>query len=166
MNLVEREILTALSTAIGSNADTGFLSYYQGEVKVVPQSYLPALMVFGTESVTTPKDTLNDIQQFTLTIRAVINLMAFVDEAGTGDTIKSQYHLRELMEGTDPATGLYKSNSVLGVLRAKSGSLLGTYYKFIGNIRISYRTITAGQFFYVAADATVTAQSELRPRGN
>lgn len=162
MNLVEREILTKLQTAL----TTQIKSYYQGEVKVVPLSYCPALMVFGTNSTIDWRDTAYDLENFTLTIRVVMNLMAFVDEAGTGDTIKSQYALRQIMEGTDPTTFQYLPNTVLGVLRAKSGALVGASYKFGQMVNLTYKPIVAGQFFYVGAEATVKVQSELRLRGN
>lgn len=162
MNLVEREILTKLQVAL----TTQIKSYYQGEIKVVPQSYLPALMVFGNNSSVDWRDTAYDLEEFTITVRVVMNLMTFVDEAGTGDTIKSQYALRQIMEGSDPTTYQYLPNTVLGTLRAKSGGLVGLSYKFGKVVNFTYKPIQSGQFFYVGAEAQVKVQSELRLRGS
>lgn len=160
MTLVEAEILGKLQSGIGSAIKT----YYQGEVVVPPQSYLPCLMVFGTGSDLKARDTLKDIITYRITVRIVIDLNAYVTDAGMpSNVVQSQKQLRQLVEGRDPTTGNYLPASVAGVMRNKA-QLRGTYYYYDGNLKTTYKTIQSGKFFYVAADLTLDAVSYLIPR--
>lgn len=221
-----------MQAAIGS----GFSSYYLGEVKSPPKSYLPALMIFGEETTVVAEGTLKDRFKHTLVIRAQLDVMAFVDEKGnlnahnlilssstgtfvvgetiiggtsqvnttistvstgfvivgqygatqtfavgetiTGSTssatgvissvlnnsiIRSQYQLRELIEGRNSTTGMLLPNSVLGVLRNKA-NLRGTYYYFDTNLRVQYKALQVGEFFYVGAEVRLEAMTDLIQR--
>lgn len=159
MDLIEAEILGKLQTAMGAAITT----YYQGEVKVPPQSYLPALMVFGTDTLIEARDTLKDVQTRKITVRIVMNVMAFVDQAGTGTVIKAAKQLRVLMEGRNATTGLYLPATVAGVMRNKA-QLHGQYYYYDGDLRVRYHTIVAGEFFYAAADCTFDTFTDLIAR--
>ena len=79
MKLVEQEILQKVQAALGDD----ILTYYMGEVLVPPQNYLPALMVFGTGSKISARDTLKDQIESSVTIRVVFNVMANVREKGS-----------------------------------------------------------------------------------
>ena len=230
--IVELELLGKLQKAFGSM----FLTYYLEEVKAVPKQYLPALMVFCTQTDVIAKDTLKDQHKHSITIRVVDNVMSYVDEKGikqghlmpftspigvfrpgetvtggtshatttviespntndyilsdvwvrtfqsaetiTGSTsgatahlgsssqfgmLQAPLNLRQLVEGRDPVTKLLLPNSVLGVLRNKV-NLRGVYYYFSNDIKIQYKTITHGQFFYVAADIILSATTDLIQR--
>lgn len=228
MKLIEQEILQKIQTALGSN----ILTYYQGEVLMVPQNYLPAVMVFGTTTKISARDTLKDQIESSITVRIVANIMASVKQTGipvanympvslgtafqSGETvtgltssatatlatksatklqleyvsgtftnevvvggtsgatatatlgqlssfIENQYQLRQLMEGRNPDTGLYLTNSVVAALRQKS-ALHGTYYYYDNNVAINYKTIQSGEFFYTMADLTLTAVTDLLSR--
>lgn len=82
MNLVENELLGKFIAAIGTDPNTGFASYYQGDVDVVPQDHCPALMVFAQRETISARDTASDIIEALVTIRAVLNVMQHVSESG------------------------------------------------------------------------------------
>lgn len=77
--------------------------------------------------------------------------------------VDAQYQLRELMEGRDPNTNMLLPNSVLGVLRHKD-NLRGQYYYFSDNTKISYHVIQNAEFFYVAAEMHIEAETDLIQR--
>ena len=157
MNRILSELKTKLSTAIGSNL---IKSYYQGEVVVVPQSYLPALMIFGNSTEVVAKSTAKDQYKYDITIRVVIDLKAYLSEAGTGDTIKAQQAIINLMEERN-TNGTLKTTTVLGTLRA---NIRGTDWLFNNDITIQYKTIQRGEFFYYQADCNLTATTDLLTR--
>lgn len=157
MNRILSELKTKLSTAMGS---TLIKSYYQGEVVVVPQSYLPALMVFGNSTEVVAKSTAKDQYRYDITIRVVIDLKLYLSEVGTGDTIKAQQAIINLMEERN-TDGTLKSTTVLGTLRA---NIRGTDWLFNNDINIAYKTIQRGEFFYYQADCNLTATTDLLTR--
>jgi len=156
MNLVLAELKSILSTAIGASIK----AYYQGEVAVVPQSYLPALMIFGRSTNVVAKSTAKDQYQYNITIRVVIDLKKYLSESGTGDTIKAQEALINLMEERN-SDGTTKAATVLGALR---DNVRGTQYLFNNDITIEYSTIQQGEYFYYKADCNLTATTDLLTR--
>jgi len=156
MNLVLAELKSILSTAIGASIK----AYYQGEVAVVPQSYLPALMIFGRSTNVVAKSTAKDQYQYNITIRVVIDLKKYLSESGTGDTIKAQEALINLMEERN-SDGTTKAATVLGALR---DNVRGTQYIFNNDITIEYSTIQQGEYFYYKADCNLTATTDLLTR--
>jgi len=156
MNRVLSELKTKLSTAM----TTSIKQYYQGEVVVVPQSYLPALMVFGNSTEVVAKSTAKDQYKYNITIRVVIDLKLYLSEAGTGDTIKAQQAIINLMEERN-TDGTLKANTVLGTLR---DNVRGTDYLFNNDINIEYKTIQRGEFWYYQSDCNLTATTDLLTR--
>src|SRR3989344_3978454 len=148
MNRVLSEIKTLLSTAM----TTSIKQYYQGEVAVVPQSYLPALMIFGNGTEVVAKSTAKDQYRYNITIRVVIDLKLYLKESGTSDTIKAQQAIINLMEERN-TDGTLKDATVLGTLR---NNVRGTDYLFNNDITIEYQTIQRGEFFYYQADCNLT----------
>lgn len=150
MNDVLQELKTTLETAIGAKFNT----YYVGEVALVPKSYCPALMVIPVSTNVVSKTTCEDDTTYTVTIRAVVDLNKFLDENGTGDTIKSQQNLINLMEERDSADGYkLKSDTVLGVIRDKD-NLRGLSYKYNNDLTVEYSVQQRGEYFYVQAEVT------------
>jgi len=156
MNRVLSEIKTLLSTAM----TTSIKQYYQGEVAVVPQSYLPALMIFGNGTEVVAKSTAKDQYRYNITIRVVIDLKLYLKESGTSDTIKAQQAIINLMEERN-TDGTLKDATVLGTLR---NNVRGTDYLFNNDITIEYQTIQRGEFFYYQADCNLTATTDLLTR--
>lgn len=150
------ELKTDLSAAIGSTIKT----YYIGEVLLVPQSYLPALMVFGTETNLIAKSTAKDQTTHAITIRVVHSIVPKFDEAGTGTTVSAHEDLVKIMEERNSSM-VPLSTTVLGVLRR---NISGTDYLFNNDIRIIYKTLQAGEFWYVSADCQLTAVTNLVSR--
>lgn len=148
------EIKTDLSTAIGS---TTIKTYYTGEILLIPQSYLPALMVFGTETNIIPKSTAKDQTTHRITIRVVHSLVTKLDEAGTGTTLQAHEDLVKIMEERNSSM-VPLSTTVLGTLRR---NISGTDYLFNNEIQIVYKTLQAGEFWYVSADCNLTATTNL-----
>jgi hypothetical protein len=159
MNRVLSELKTLLSTAIGT---TLIKSYYQGEVvtPAIPQSYLPALMVFGNSTEVVAKSTAKDQYRYNITIRVVIDLKLYLKEAGTGATISAQQAIINLMEERN-TDGTLKDATVLGTLR---NNVRGTDYLYNNDITIEYKTIERGEFFYYQADCNLTATTDLLTR--
>lgn len=159
---VENEIKELLKAAsgLGSGGSPRIKSFYQGDVALPPQSYLPALMVFGTSEQVIAKSTSSDQYQYELTVRVVIDLKKYFDQAGTGEKIDAQEAIRKIMGERDTTTGAPKSDTVLGVLR-KPENIRGLGYLFNNNVTISYSNEVSGQFPYVRADATFTLLTDL-----
>lgn len=157
MNRVLSEFKTKLSTAIGS---TLIKSYYQGEVVVVPQSYLPALMIFGNSTEVVAKSTAKDQYKYDITVRVVIDLKLYLKESGTGETLAAQQAIINLMEERN-TDGTLKAATVLGCLR---DNVRGTDYLFNNDINIEYKTIQRGEFWYYQADCNLTATTDLLTR--
>lgn len=157
MNRVLSELKTLLSNAIGT---TLIKSYYQGEVVVVPQSYLPALMVFGNSTEVVAKSTAKDQYRYNITIRVVIDLKLYLKESGTGATVAAQQAIVNLMEERN-TDGTLKATTVLGTLR---DNVRGVDYLFNNDITIEYKTIQRGEFFYYQADCNLTATTDLLNR--
>lgn len=77
--------------------------------------------------------------------------------------LQAHKQLVNIMQGRDPITGLLLPNTVLSVIRSKS-QLHSQYYYFSQGIKISYKTISSGEYFYVAADMNLTAITDLIAR--
>jgi len=162
MNRVEAEILALLndSTANGINQGTDgavINTFYQGEVKLVPKSYLPALMVWGTRTEQNAHGSAKDQARYFISIRVVIDVVSEFTEANSSAIIEAQYTLRDIMEKRN-AAGLAGADSVVGILRR---NIRGTSFLFTDNYVIDYAMIPSGGFFYVAADMTIEATSDL-----
>jgi hypothetical protein len=153
MVAIENEIKTYLETVLS----TRIAKYYTGEVKVVPQSYLPALTVMGTNTEIEAKTTASDINRWTIVITVITDLKKYFDEAGTGTTIKSDEDLKKIMEERN-SDGSYKDNTVVYALRHY---LRGSKYKFNNNLSIEYKVIDNPEFPYCRAVLTATAYSDL-----
>ena len=162
IEFVENEIkeLLKATSGLGAGASPRITSFYQGNVVLPPQSYLPALMVFGTNETVIAKSTAKDQYQYEITVRVVVDLKAFFDEAGTGEKIDSQEAIRKIMGERDSSTGAPKSDTVLGVLRAPA-NIRGVGYLFNNNISVTYTNEVNGKFFYVQADAVFTLITDL-----
>lgn len=153
MNDVLAEIKADMEAAIGSAIKT----YYQGEVVLVPLSYAPALMVFGTSTEVVAKSTSKDETTYSITIRVVDTIQKKFDEDGTGVIIKAQEDLIDIMEERD-ANGIALSTTVLGVLRR---NIKGTSYLFNDDITINYSTMEQGEFFYISAEINLNVSRDL-----
>lgn len=158
MKRVVNEITGLLSTAM----TTSFKKYYQGEVVAVPQSYTPALMVFGNSTEVIAKSTAKDQLLHNITIRAMIDVKGVLDEAGTGLLVKAQQSLYDLVEATD-ASGDFEATSILGVLRTNA-NVRGTFYLFNNTITVEYNTLAKGEWPYVSAEITLEAVTDLKKR--
>lgn len=153
---VQEEIKTLLENSMASRITT----FYTDEVALTPQSYLPALMVIGNSEEIIAKSTACDQYIYNITVRVVLDLKKFLDEAGTGDTIKSQQQLKKIMGERDSSTGAPKSDTVLGTLR-KPDNIRGIGYLFNNNIATSYTLVPQEGWFYVKAEATFTIITDL-----
>ncbi len=159
MNLLLAELLTKLKAAIGT---TLIKTYYQGEVvtAAVPQSYLPALMVFGESTEVVAKSTAKDQYKYSIGIRVVIDLKKYLTEAGVTEVLKAQEAIINLMEERS-SDGTTKAATVLGCLR---DNVRGTNYLYNNDITIEYKTIERGEFFYYQAECRLSATTNLLTR--
>lgn len=156
MDDIISEIKTALSTAL----TTSITTYYYGEVLLVPRSYLPALMVFGNETRLIAKSTSKDQTEHDITVRIVYDIAPRLAEDGSGTTMKAHQDLVKIMEERD-SNMVPLATTVLGTLRR---NISGTDYLFNNDITIEYKTLTSGEFFYIAADCRLTAVTDLVAR--
>lgn len=157
MNDVLAELLDLLQAGVGAN----ITSYYQGEVLLVPQSYLPALMIWGKSTEVIAKSTACDQSKYTIGIRVVVDLKKYVDVAGVTEIIKAQEALINIME--ERTDGVPDADTVLGVLRDVD-NIRGIDYLFNNEITINYSTVQRGEFFYAQAEMELNATTDLRPR--
>lgn len=156
MNRVLAELKSLFDNALSSK----FTEIYQGEVVLPPQSYLPCLMLIPQSTEVIAKSTAKDQYTYTILLRAVVDIKKYFDEAGTGDVLKAQQALINLMEERE-TTGVLKTATVLGVLRA---NITGTDYLFNNEITIQYSTIQTGEWFYWKAECLVKATTDLLVR--
>lgn len=156
MNLVLDEIKDLMENNINVGS-TRINTFYQWEVALVPRSYLPALMVIGRSTRQEARGTAKDQVTYDITIRVITDLVKEFTEAGTGDIIKAQETLANLMEERE-TTGVAKATSVLGILRR---NIRGTSYLFHNDYTITYNMIQRNGFFYVAADMNFTLTTDL-----
>lgn len=163
MNLVLSSIKTLLSDSINTGkatTDNDYVkSFYQGEVFLVPQSYLPAIMVIGKQTRQSAHGTGKDQAVYSITIRCVVDVKREFTEDGTGDIIKSQQTLMDLMEERDSSTGVASATSVLGILRRNIR--VDGKYLFNNDSVINYQMMPKGQYFYVAADMSCSFTTDL-----
>lgn len=147
------ELLDEIKALLVAALSAKFTTIYKGEVAVVPRSYLPALMVWPGSTKVVAKTTTQDQYIYEVNLRAVVDLNKYLDEAGTGDTIKAQEALMKLMEqrttGSVPNT-----DSVLGVFRQRS-HIGGVQYLYNNDVTITYKIIQTGEYFYCKADMTL-----------
>ena len=158
MNRVLDEIKSLLSTAM----TTRIKSYYKGEVEPVPQSYLPALMIWGKSTTVVALSTAKDQYVYEIGIKVIIDLKTQLDEAGTGEIIKSQQEIINIMEERN-TDGTLKSDTVLGTLR-DTDNVKGTDYLFNNEIKIEYEKIEGDEFPYIRAELTLEATTNLLTR--
>ena len=156
------ELLDELKLLLKTALTTKFTSYYKGNALILGKSYLPALMIYGNSTTVEAKTTASDTYTYNITIKAVTNVMKYVDEDGTGEIIKAQEDLYRLMEDRN-SSNQPTATSVLGVLR-KTSNIGGTRYKFNNNISIEYGEIQTGEFFYSAAIMTLDLATDLIQR--
>lgn len=154
------EVLQELIGKLKANLCQKIQTYYQGEVIINAKSYMPALMVFGNSTNVIAKDTCNDQFEYNITIRVVDNIMEYVSDKGTGEIIKAQESLVNIMEARND-DGTLAIDSVLGTLRA---NVRGTKFLYNNDITVEYRAIQTGEFFYVQAEMNLTATTDLIPR--
>lgn len=160
MNELLDELKTLLSTALSSK----FTTFYKGEVVEPARSYLPALMVFGNSTRVIAKTTTSDQYQYNITVKAVIDVMTGVKEAGTSNIIQAQETLYKLMEERNSDNQPIAA-SVLGVFR-KGDNIEGTRYLFNNDIEIEYSRLERGEFHYVVATMTLTLTTDLVQRAS
>lgn len=158
MNELLDELKSLLQTALGAN----FKTYYKGNVIVPPKKYLPALMIFGNSTNVIAKTTAEDQYQYNVSIKVVVDVMTFVDEAGTGEIIKSQETLIDLMEQRN-SSNQPVATTVLGVLR-DTDNIRGARYIHNNNINVTYSAAQTGEFFYNYAIMNLEFITDLVPR--
>jgi len=161
MNNVLAELKEKLEDALKADV---IRKFYQGEVLLVPQSYLPALMVFGNSTTVVAKSTACDQFVYDITIRIIFDIKKVFSENGTKETLQAPELMAEIMEGKQN-DGTLRADSVLGVLR-KVSNVRGTNFLFNNDIKIDYKTIQKGEFFYFQADCNLTATSDLIKRNS
>lgn len=149
MNQLLDELKALLVAALAAK----FTTIYKGEVAVVPRSYLPALMIWPSSTKLIAKTTTQDQYTYEVNLRAVVDLNKYLDEDGTGDTIKAQEALTELMEARD-TDSIPKNDSVLGVFR-KVSNIGGVRYLYNNDVTITYKIIQTGEYFYCKAEMTL-----------
>lgn len=152
--------LLRLKTLFDTALSAKFTEIYQGEVLVVPKSYCPALMVYPISTEVVAKSTAKDQFVYTIGIRAIVDLKKYLTESGTGDTIKAMEAIVNLMEERE-SNGTLKAATVLGVLRA---NIRTAEFLFNNNIRINYSSVREGEWFYLKAETTLTATTDLLTR--
>lgn len=157
MNNVIDQLHTLLSAAM----TTKFKTYYKGRIPqaVVPESYSPALLIFPVDTNVIAKSTAKDQYQYTVTVQAKISLKKFVDEAGTGNVMKAQRELVDLMEERN-ADGTLKSDTVLGTVR---GNIKTDDFLFNNDINIDYDFETNWPEISAKMQLTLTTDLLLRP---
>lgn len=158
MNEILKELIELFKAGMGDKIKT----YYQGEVVAgtVPRSNTPALMVFGNSTNLVARSTGTDQYEYNITIRLVSDLMKYVDEKGTGQVLKAQEYLINVMEERT-SQGVPENDTILGVLRK---NIKGKKFLYNNDIQINYQAIQTGEFFYIKAEATLTATTDVLPR--
>ena len=156
MNLVLKELLEKLKTAFGET----FRHYYTWDLKVFPENYLPILMIFGNSTNVKARGTVADQVVYNITVRMVVDTVAYAKEGDAEDIIQHQIQLSDWAEGRDPETKQYLAQSVLGVLRHKD-NLRGKYYYYDDDAQIKYHVIPGAQVSYMAVDVTFSATTDL-----
>lgn len=155
MNDLLDEFKTLLEGAMSGSITT----FYKGEVKLVPQSYLPALMVMPVSTNVIARTTASDQFQYTVKVRIVTDIKKSLDEAGTGAIIKSQQSIIDMFE--ERTNTVPDADTVLGVLR-KVTNIRGVNYIYNNDITIDYGGIVeADGWFYVTAEATLSFTTDL-----
>ena len=150
------EIIVDLTAALSAKFET----IYKGIVIPIPQSYLPALMVFPISTNIIAKSTAKDQHVYTIGITATISLKKYFDESGTGTTMDAQEAIVKLMEERD-TNGKPIDASVLGVLR---NNVRGTSYLYNNEIMIEYGKPETNEFPYLQAELNVQAITDLITR--
>lgn len=156
MNDVIAEIIAKIQTEVGNRIKT----YYTGEVEVAAKSYLPAIMIFPNQTTLIAKTTAEDQEEFDITIRVVTDLKTYLNEAGTGTTIKQTLDHVNIMEERNSDMTV-KSNTVLGALRKY---IRGSKYLFNNDINITYQVIPTGEWFYCRSEINLKATTNLHLR--
>lgn len=154
MNLALEEICDMIETELTGSA---IKKYYIGEVILVPRSYCPAIMVFGTNTGIAAKGTAKDQYTYSITIRVVYDVTQFYNEEGVDKIIKAQEELMNIIAEQE-TDGTLKDGTIIAALRK---NIRGEYYLFNDQIEIEYKMLEAQKYFYVSADISLTATTDL-----
>lgn len=142
------DILAELKGYFEAALSDRITTFYQGEVVLAARSYLPALMVFGTSLDHSARSTAEDWNEYSITIRIVQDLADKFTEEGTGDIIKAQQDLWDVLQERG-AGGTPAEDTVLGVL---TRNVRGTEYIFNNERTITVQTIPQDKFFYIQGE--------------
>ncbi len=136
-------VLTLLKDTFGDQ-----FSYFNGELLNVSENYMPCMMVTETASLIDTDATGLDILTETIIIIVVLNKK---DDLGGSDDIElTDYRLRKLVQGQDPTTKEYLTDSVLGALRTHFTMSNDTLYQ---NMQVDFTPNLRG-----GADAIATQE--------
>lgn len=155
MNLALQEICDMIEAELTGSV---IKKYYIGEVILVPRSYCPAIMVFGTNTaIPKPSGTAKDQFVHSITIRVVYDVTQSYNEDGVDKVIKAQEELMNII--TEQETdGTLKDGTIIAALRK---NIRGQYYLFNDQIEIEYKMLEAQKYFYVSADISLNATTDL-----
>lgn len=151
------EIIQELLKLLRIKMSDKIVTFYTGEVAVVPKHKCPAVMVYPINSTRTRRSTSSDNVVATIGIKVIDLLQNYIEVDGDMDTIKAQKGLVEVMEkmGTD---NMLADDTILGVISAQANTR-GTNYIFTDEMSIDYSIIQQGEFFYVSASMTLQANN-------
>lgn len=159
MNEALIEIRDLLETAIGS----GVTTYYAGDVGLPYKNALPAIIVRELETVIDRPSTAKDRYKHSISILVVMDMMKAMDMTGLSNNISNtRQDLRKLVEEAD-TDGAPKTTTVLGALM-KHANIRGTNYMYTLPLRVNYNPSFPTEFFYVAAEITLEAVTEMVTR--
>lgn len=158
------DVLNELKSLISAGMSNRYDTLYVGEVTLPAKSYMPAVMIIPQQTVKEHVSTACDRYVYTVLIRVVVDLKSFFDEAGTGDTIKSQEALMKIMEERE-ANGVPKGDTLLGIL-GDVDNIRGTNYIVLNPLTVSYEVIGGGEFPYVKAECEVQLENRLSRPNN
>lgn len=154
MNLVLQEICDMIETELTGSA---IKKYYIGEAILVPRSYCPAVMVFGTNTGIAAKGTAKDQYTHNIVVRVVYDVTQFYTEEGVDKVIKAQQELMNIIAEQE-TDGTLKDGTIIAALRK---NIRGQYYLFNDQIEIEYKTLESQKYFYVSADISLIATTDL-----
>lgn len=145
------DILDELIGYLQTGFSTAITKYYKGYVKLPPKKYLPCIQVYGISTDQSHHSTAKDKAVYTIGIRVVEDVTTKLSSSGTGDIIKAQESIIDLMEER-ASGGVPNSDSIFGVL---TRNIKGTDYLFNDEYRANYENIEKEGFFYTVADMQV-----------
>lgn len=141
-----------------------FKKFYVGNIDELPHNYLPALMVYGSETILdTPRLTLQT-DKYIHKIHVKILTSAYLKVAEAEDVdfiLQAQKQLKVLMEDRD-TNGIPKATSILGVFRR---NIRGTNYLYNNDIVIDYgEGKKVGDRLYYSATMDVSGVTQYTSR--